>query len=402
MCRPPPVTLSLPQGPELERHPIRPPCGLRDPALAGQAVSAALLLGAARSGGGPARGPPVVWDTHRRTRLWPEQHRSARPAGRTLPRAPGCGAQRVRWGLQSGVPQSTGMCVSAGGSWGPPRTAVQVLHCVLGHVRQRPCSPAPHCTGAPRWGSSLTGPGFRVPSAHSLGLWAPGHTPTPFLPRLLSSPLVTGGGWYLHPPSQWGAGIFVPLVSGGRYLYLKDETAGAQADCAPHLPLLHGPGLLLSSPGLSPCCAACGRTVWCGRLASFNVFPGEPWASSPLAPKLTVEQSRWLNACVASHSVPFPALAPGASGCGGQGPAQQGDTLGEGSGLRWDAGGPRSCAARGGGWRGAPHPSSSPTGGRPQVSALAAPPPLPGIRVPSAWAPGRVHSTARPSLPADR
>lgn len=240
------------------------------------------------------------------------------------------------------------------------------------------------------------------PALTALGSGPQATLPPPFPPRLLSSPLVTGGGWYLHPPSQWGAGIFVPLVSGGRYLYLKDETAGAQADCAPHLPLLHGPGLLLSSPGLSPCCAACGRTVWCGRLASFNVFPGEPWASSPLAPKLTVEQSRWLNACVASHSVPFPALAPGASGCGGQGPAQQGDTLGEGSGLRWDASGPRSCAARGGGWRGAPHPSSSPTGGRPQVSALAAPPPLPGIRVPSAWAPGRVHSTARPSLPADR
>lgn len=264
----------------------------------------------------------------------------------------------------------------------------------------QPCPSLHRCAqvGVLTHGAGIQGPQRSQPWA--LGPRPHSH-PLP-APSAQQPPGHWGGGWYLHPPSQWGAGIFVPLVSGGRYLYLKDETAGAQADCAPHLPLLHGPGLLLSSPGLSPCCAACGRTVWCGRLASFNVFPGEPWASSPLAPKLTVEQSRWLNACVASHSVPFPALAPGASGCGGQGPAQQGDTLGEGSGLRWDAGGPRSCAARDGGWRGAPHPSSSPTGGRPQVSALAAPPPLPGIRVPSAWAPGRVHSTARPSLPADR
>lgn len=171
-----------------------------------------------------------MWDTHRRTWLWPKQHRSVRPAGRTLPWAPGCGGQRVRLGLQSGGPPKHWDVRQCGGLLGAAtHSGAGSPLCPQAHPPEtlQPC-PSPHTcaqVGALTHGAGTQGPQRSRP-------WAPGHTPSPSCPVCLAAPWSLGG-WYLHPPSQWGAGIFVPLVSGGRYLYLKDETAGAQADCDP-------------------------------------------------------------------------------------------------------------------------------------------------------------------------
>ena len=119
------------------------------------------------------------------------------------------GVRAAEWGS----PKAPGCASAQEGSWGPPRTAVQVLHCVLRHVRQRPSSPAPYRIGVPRWGPSLMGPGFRAPSAHGPALWAPGHSPN-LLPACLFSSPRSVGGWYLHPPGQCRGGIFIPLVDG--------------------------------------------------------------------------------------------------------------------------------------------------------------------------------------------
>lgn len=130
--------------------------------------------------------------------------------------------------------------------------------------------------------------------------------------------LGSGGAWYLHPP-----------VNVGRHLHLKGEAAQALADATPWL---HGdsdrPGFLLASPGRSPCRTACGRAVWCGRLASSDVSPGEPWASSPLAPKLTLKHRGWPKAWVWPVSPPCSQLWPlGPWGAGAR-PAQQGTPWG--------------------------------------------------------------------------
>lgn len=268
-------------------------------------------------------------------------------------------------GLQSGGPPKSWDVRQRGRDTGG-------LHCVLRHVRQRPCSPAPRRIGTPG-----RGPHSRGRDSGSPVLMAPrsgprATLPAGFPPVCSAAPWSVGGGIFIPLLSGVGGGICTRLgrggawylhlpVSVGRHLHLKGEAAQAPADATPWL---HGdsdgPGFLLASPGRSPCRTACGRAVWSGRLASSDVSLGEPWASSPLAPKLTLKHSGWPKAWVWPVSPPCSQLWPlGPWGAGAR-PAQQGTPWG-GVGAPMGHGGAHRCGARGG-WRGAP-PAAPQVGG---------------------------------------
>lgn len=335
-------------------------------------------------------GPPKHWDVRQRKRG---------PGGRH--------AQRRRLstassGMSASNPAAlplTAQVRPGGGppSWGRDSGSPELMAPCFGPQATLPTCFLPVCSAAPsQWGG-----GIFIPLVNEGGgictrlvSWGAVSSSPWSVGTASSSPWSMMGAVSAPAWSVGGGGRYLhPPGRWGRHLHLKDEAAGAQADVTPWL---HGQpvaGWLSCWPAQAglhatwPVVALSGVDVWL-PLMFLRGSCGHPhlWLQADSETEQVAELL-----CVGSLSCSQ--LWPlGPRGAGGGGQHSRGTP--SGSGQRSDGTGWALQGCCPGGMAG--RPSSSPTGRWPQASALAAPLLLPGVHGLSAWAPG--HATAQPAL----